>query len=182
MAFAPSTYRFSLDEFVRAWEAGAFDNRVELVDGEVWPVPIGSWHGRTQMRVARALPNERFAVTGESLATAGSLPDPDVWVQPAGSQPSERISQRLVRWNPGDVLLVVEVGDETLDFDLSVKAVLYGRAGYACYWVVAREGIYEHTEPREIGYAQRRLYRSGERIPVRYAETDLVVSDLLAAD
>jgi hypothetical protein len=29
-------YRWSRSEFVRAWEAGAFDHRVEFVEGEIW--------------------------------------------------------------------------------------------------------------------------------------------------
>lgn len=44
-------YRWSVGEFVRAWEAGAFDHRVELIEGELWPVIIGDWHGRTVGRV-----------------------------------------------------------------------------------------------------------------------------------
>ncbi len=47
-------YRWSPSKFIRAWEAGAFDRRVELVDGEVWPVIIGSWHGRTVARLITA--------------------------------------------------------------------------------------------------------------------------------
>lgn len=180
MVYAPATYRFSLEEFVRAWEAGAFDNRVELIDGEVWAVAIGDWHGATQMRVARALPNDRFEVTGASLASGSSLPDPDCWVKRRGAAPVAEISARLARWDPADVVLVVEVGDETLDLDLTVKAGVYGRAGYETYWVVSREGVYEHTGPTPSGYANRRLHRPGERIPVTYAGTDLAVSDLVA--
>jgi hypothetical protein len=44
-------YRFSRDEFVRAWEAAAFDHRVALIEGEVWPVAIGDWHGATVGRI-----------------------------------------------------------------------------------------------------------------------------------
>lgn len=182
MVIASTPYHFTLEEFVHAWEAGVFQSRVELVEGEVLSVPIGDWHGVTTMRVARRLPNGQFEVTSASLATGGSLPDPDCWVRPVGAQPAGQVSVRLSRWSAEDVLLVVEVGDETVDFDLTVKTAMYGRAGYACYWVVSRQGIYEHTGPHELGYVNRRLYGPGERIPVRYAGTDLAVSDLLAPD
>ena len=29
------TYRWSIGEFLRAWEAGAFDHRVELIEGQI---------------------------------------------------------------------------------------------------------------------------------------------------
>ncbi|MGI8873159.1 MAG: hypothetical protein ACR2KP_02300 [Egibacteraceae bacterium] len=34
-SMARADYRFTVEEFVRAWEAGAFSQRVELVDGQV---------------------------------------------------------------------------------------------------------------------------------------------------
>ena len=104
-------YRWSPSEFVRAWEAGSFDHRVEMIDGEVW--------------------------------------------------------------------LVVEVSDETLLADLAVKANIYGAAGWSVYWVVSKEAIYEHTEPTPAGYRTRIEYRRGDRLPIRYAETDILVDDLL---
>lgn len=179
MTDAATTYRFTLEEFVRAWEAGVFQQRVELVDGEVWPVPIGDWHGTATGRVVRALPDSGYEVTLASLASSGSLPDPDCWVRPVGAQPAGQLSTRLAAWSPHDVLLVVEVGDETLGFDLGVKASLYGRSGYGCYWVVSRRGIYEHTGPHDFGYAKVELYPPRALIPVRYSGTDLAVTDLL---
>lgn len=180
MAVTAFPYHWRLEEFLLAWEAGAFDDRVELIEGEVWAVPIGDWHGETAMRVARALPNGRFRITASSLLAGDSLPDPDCWVLRGGAEPVARLSARLSRWSPADVLLVVEVSDETLDHDLSSKAALYARAGYRCYWSVTRDGVYEHTEPSEVGYRQRVLHRPGDQIPVRYAGTSLDVADLLA--
>ena len=54
-----------------------------------------------------------------------------------------------------DVLLVIEVSDDTPRQDLSVKTRLYGRAGYPVYCVVAQDAIYEHTEPTSSGYRTR---------------------------
>ncbi|MEU1957765.1 hypothetical protein [Nocardia sp. NPDC019255] len=42
MTEASIAYRWTRSEFLHAWEAGAFDHRVELVEGELWPVVIGS--------------------------------------------------------------------------------------------------------------------------------------------
>ena len=60
-------------------------------------------------------------------------------------------------WGPVDVLLVVEVSDETAIQDLNVKTRVYGATGYRT----------------------RVEYRIGERIPVRYAGAELPVEDLL---
>lgn len=96
-----------------------------------------------------------------------------------GAEPVDRLSPRLPRWSPDDVLLVVGVSDETLDHDLSSKATLYARTGYGCYWVVTRDGVYEHTEPSDAGYGRRVLYHPGDQILVRHAGSSLAVSDLL---
>jgi hypothetical protein len=180
MAVAPTPYRWRLEEFVRAWEAGVFESRTELIDGEVWPVPIGTWHGVTAARVIRALPNDDHLVTAESLPTVGSLPDPDCWVRPATAQPTAPLSERLNTWSPGDVLLVVEIADETLDQDLGPKAILYGQAGYRCYWAVTRHGVYVHTDPSDAGYRTRVLHPPGDGLPVPYAGIEIAVDDLLS--
>lgn len=182
MSVVPLTYRWSQSEFLRAWEAAAFDHRVELVDGEVWPVVIGSWHGVTVGEVIASLPRAGAKVTTETLPTGESLPDPDCWVRRAGAKPIGTLGARLSVWSPDDVLLVVEVSDETMLVDLEVKARLYGRSGYPVYWVVTPEVIYEHTEPAPTGYRARREYRSGEQIPVAYAGTWLDVANLLAKE
>jgi hypothetical protein len=75
---------------------------------------------------------------------------------------------------------VVEVSDDTVMADLTTKAALYGKAGYQAYWVVTKDVIYEHTEPTKAGYRVRVEYRPGDRIPVKYADTDLAVDDLIA--
>jgi hypothetical protein len=128
----------------------------------------------------RALPNERFTVTTASLITDDAVPDPDCWVRRRDAVGAARVGRRLTRWDPADVLLVVEVADETLTQDLGVKAGIYGRAGFAVYWVVAREGLHVHTDPTPLGYRTRTTYAPGERVAVPYADAELAVDDLLA--
>lgn len=181
MAATTLPFRWTLDEYLRAWEAGVFDNRrAELVDGEVWAVSVGRWHGRTALRVVRALPNDRYEITSMSLASGESLPDPDCWVLRADAEPVAQLSPRMPRWSAADVLLVVEVSDETLDQDLGAKADLYARAGYLHYWSVTKDGIYAHSDPGPRGYRSRRLVERGERIPVPYApDVTLSVDELI---
>jgi hypothetical protein len=75
------SYRWSLGEFIRAWKADVFDRRVGLVDGEIWPVVIGGWHGDTTIRLARRLPESGVTITSATQPAGDSLPDPDCWVR-----------------------------------------------------------------------------------------------------
>lgn len=179
MSSTVAPYRWSADGFVRAWEAGAFAGRVELVEGEVWPVVIGGWHGRTVGRVIRLLPLDDAEVSTATLPSSGSLPDPDCWVLRPGATPSGLVGTRVERWAPADVLLVVEVSDETLTADLTTKARIYGSAGWPVYWVVSPEAVYAHTGPHVKGYRQRTEYRAGEQVPVPFAEATIAVDDLI---
>ena len=121
-------------------------------------------------------------MTTATLPTGGSLPDPDCWVRRAEADPIGAIGSRLSVWGASDVLLVVEVADETTIQDLNVKAKLYGQAGYPVYWVITQEAIYEHTGPISTGYRTRVEYLHGERIPVPYASTELAVDELIASN
>lgn len=125
MAASTLRYAWTQEGFLLASEAGAFTGRVELVDGEVWPVAIGRWHGTAAAECVHLSRADGVRVTTESLATAGSLPDPDVWVRPADAQERGWLSPRISRWDPSDVLLVVEISDETVAEDLGIKARLY---------------------------------------------------------
>lgn len=68
--------------------------RVELIEGEVWPAPIALWHGDTTARLLRALPNDLFVVTTSSLPTSGSMPDPDCWVRARDAAAASAVSPR----------------------------------------------------------------------------------------
>jgi len=176
-------WRWDVDAFVKASEAGVFgEQRVELIDGVVVPVVIGDWHGSVTFNVGHALKltGGEVEVTGSSLATGDSVPDPDCWVRRRAAEPVGALG-RLSRWAPADVLLVVEVSDETLLVDLGPKADLYARAGLACYWVVHPGGIEVMTDATPGGYLRRRKYSAGERVPVPYLDADISVDDILPA-
>lgn len=179
---APHTYRWSREGFLRAYEAGAFDSRVELINGEVWPVVIGDWHGETLARLMALLAPaaEHGLVTASTLPSGNSLPDPDCWVRRLGAGRTGDVGGGLSVWDSADVLLVVEVSDDSLVQDLNVKAKLYGAAGYSTYWVISEDVVFEHTEPTAEGYRVRVEYRAGQTIPLRYAGTVVPVDALLA--
>ncbi len=162
-AMASVAYRWDVDSFLRAQDAAAFRSRVELVDGQVWPVVLDDWHGDLTAHLVAVL-SQRGQVSQATLATGESLPDPDLWLRRIGAQPVDVVSARLSRWDPADVLLVVEVADETVQEDLTIKARLYAAAGYARYWVVTHDGIHEHTAPTGEGYTHVRRATAGDSV------------------
>jgi hypothetical protein len=180
------TWRWDEESYVLAWEAGVFrDQRVELVEGEVWPVSIGSWPGAVAGNVTRLLPDGDWRVTSASLPAAGSVTDPDVWAHRRGARPVARLGAtgRLARWSAGDVALVVEVADTTFAVDTEVKARLYGRSGFAAYWVVHRAGVEVFTDPSESGYRRRAPVPPTGSLAVPYRpEVVLDVAALLDVD
>ncbi|MGQ0630779.1 MAG: Uma2 family endonuclease [Sporichthyaceae bacterium] len=184
MSTAPEIWTWDEESFIRAWEAGVFANRrVELVQGEVWPVVIGPWHGLVAANLARLLWVEGWQTTSAALPSGGSLPDPDVWVLRRGSPPVAVLgtTKRLNRPNPADVALVVEVADSSFAADVHIKSRIYAAGYYPQYWVVHRGGIEVFTDPGEAGYRTRTSVPAGGRITLPYAAVELSVADILDA-
>lgn len=181
MAVSAYPHRWTLDDFLRVSEAGAFREPVELIDGELWDVVIGPWHGEVRAGLIRALPNKRYRITTASLAAGRSVPLPGCWVLRREAEPVGQLSPRMPRWAARDVLLVVEVSDETVEYDLGGKAILYARAGFPHYWVVTQDGVHAHTGPLGTGYASKIVHRPGDSIEVPYAPgVTLDVAELIA--
>ena len=55
---------------------------------------------------------------------------------------------------PGDILLLIEVSDSSLDFDSTVKLELYARAGIPEVWIVdlTTDRVLVHRNPRDGFY------------------------------
>lgn len=149
----PARRRFSGAEWDRLVSIGFFgpDERLELIDGEVQVMsPIGDAHAVTTTKVARALERAcgpaRFAWAQNPLSVGDDRVYPDVVVLRGAPDDYALRSPR-----PADALLVVEVADSTLAFDLGRKAQLYARAGVAEYWVVSLpdRAVVMHRSPRK---------------------------------
>ena len=83
---------------------------------------------------------------------------------------------------PADLALVVEISDTTLNFDLTVKAALYARAGIAEYWVVDLNGrrLIVHRQPDSGAYKSVAAYGENERVaPLASPQQSLLVRDVL---
>ncbi|MFN9636063.1 MAG: Uma2 family endonuclease [Synechococcaceae cyanobacterium] len=137
--------RFSVEEFHRLCDLVP-ERRLELIDGEVLEVIAkGTRHTAMVHRLARViaplLEADLEGATGlprlelriEAPLTLGEQqePEPDLAV----------VTARADAWwtaHPGaaDTLLVIEVADASLAYDLDTKMRLYRSSGIANYWVV----------------------------------------------
>jgi Uma2 family endonuclease len=85
---------------------------------------------------------------------------------------------------PQDIRLLVEISDSSLDFDLSVKAVLYGRAGIVEYWVVDVGGrrLISHRNPAGGRYDSVMIYGEHELVaPLAAPDAEICAAQVLAA-
>ena len=81
------------------------------------------------------------------------MPQPDLMLL----KPREDFYAAQVVTAP-DVLLIVEISDSSLAFDLGAKRALYAQYGVAEYWVVDIPGQCAHVyrKPAAEGYAEAR--------------------------
>lgn len=179
--------RFTVEEYHRMAEIGILQpgERVELIRGVVRPMsPKNRAHvvatTRLYQRLVQSLAG-RAAVFKEDplkLVRLDSEPEPDVLVISSpdiGAYGTES----------AEPLLIVEVGDSSLRYDLDVKAALYAEAGVPEYWVLnlvdrellvfrsAHDGVYRH----------RAICREGDRVAAEaWPDVTLELSELFPSE
>ena len=157
--------------------------RVELLEGTIIDMsPIGPFHGGLVKRLSRLFHLQaggRWMVSTQDPLRLDdhSEPEPDVMLlKPAADDYTSRHPQ------PGDVLLLIEVSDTTLDYDREEKLPAYGRAGVPEVWIVnlVDQAIEVYREPHFTGYRSRSVLRAGETAkPQAFPDVAVNVAELL---
>ncbi|MBU6276971.1 MAG: Uma2 family endonuclease [Planctomycetes bacterium] len=153
-------HRITVDDYHQMAAVGIIgpEARVELVAGEILDMsPIGSLHAALvralARRLAEAAGNRAIVAVGDPLhLDDASEPQPDLaLLAPRGDW------YAAAHPRPADVLLVVEVAESSLAYDLGVKVPLYGRHGIPEAWVIDARTRTAHVfrEPSAEGYARR---------------------------
>ena len=75
---------------------------------------IGRWHGKTVGEIIAVLKRWPGEVTTATLPSGEPLPDPACWVLREKAESVDTLAAKPEHWAPADVLLVVEVSEETL--------------------------------------------------------------------
>lgn len=160
-------------------EAGILpeDARVELVEGEIITMsPVGKRH----MAAVKRLMDLLFPLQQARKALL-QVQDP-LRLSPE-SEPQPDLTLLSYRENfyrdkvpeAEDALLVIEVADTSLDYDLTVKLPLYAKAGIPEVWVVdlVRDRVHVFRKPQGEGYGEAQALEEGElsvlglKVPVK---------------
>lgn len=164
----PIRFQWNADQFESLFSMGLLEHgRYELLEGDVVKkMAIKFRHARIITRLLlyfHRFCHEDALVSAFTLAVSvHNMPEPDFAVL---TTENPTLTERgYVR--PEEVRLVVEVGDSTVDTDLSTKAGIYAGASIPEYWVIDVTGrrLVVHDSPVAGSYT---------RI-VEYAETDTV--------
>lgn len=180
--------RWTRAEYYRLGEVGFFeDERVELLDGEIWTLPLQKTpHFSATRRAADALEDafgDGFGIRPQALMTLddGTEPEPDVLVVPGS-----RLDYEDHHPIPSEVSLLVEVSDSTLAKDRGRKVEDYARVGTPDYWIVnlVDRPLEVHRDPGALpnghGYKLRRVLLEGEAAaPLLAPGRPIPVTDLL---
>lgn len=175
-SFEPSAsllnrHRLTVDEYYRMADAGVLapDARCELIEGEI--IDMSPQKIRHASVVTRLL--ERFfnVVQGRAKLMGQmplrlspiSEPEPDLMLL-------RRRADDYTQAHPGaeDVLLLIEVADTTVRYDLEVKLPLYARHGVGEVWLfdLPAGQLRIHRRPRDGEYAEVRVLDEPGRIDV----------------
>ncbi|MBA2647477.1 MAG: Uma2 family endonuclease [Pyrinomonadaceae bacterium] len=185
MSLPISRHFFTVAEFERMGQAGVFSNdaRLELIEGEIIEMsPIGTRHAACVKYLSRILNHKVGDVVLVSTQDPIRLndfsePQPDVALLKLRDD-----FYRNAHPTPGDVLLVIEVADTTVEYDRQVKAADYAKAGIREMWLVniPAERIEVYADPVAGEYRIVNFYQRGEDVKSHtFAGLSVSVNDVL---
>jgi Uma2 family endonuclease len=160
--------RFTVDQFRRMIAAGVFeaDQNIELIEGKIIAVPPqGPRHAARTRRLLKILLAQGFTLDevlheNPVLLNNDSECVPDITLVECNSADPEFEREHPV---PEQLLLVIEVSDTTLTFDLLTKSRLYAAAGIREYWVVDLNNrqLFVHAVPENGQYTRTETLIAG---------------------
>jgi Uma2 family endonuclease len=155
----PRPHRLTVHDYYRMGEVGLLspDDRTELIEGEIIDMPpIGDRHAA----VVRLLNTRLVRALGDAAEVSSQLPVRlSLRSEPQPDFAIVKAKQGGYRKHPlpSDVLLLIEVSDSTLRYDLGKRASLYAAHGIPEYWVfdLQHARVWRHRAPKGSEYTQR---------------------------
>jgi len=132
--------RWTVDEFHELASLPSIEGRkLILVDGEILDTPLANHPhdmgvGKTERQLRQILPEAQYWVRNQMALPLGLHTDPGPDIAVIEGEMTTHAQQ------PTTAILVVEVADSTLDYDIGDKADLYAAASIADYWVLDVNG------------------------------------------
>lgn len=181
----PGPYNWTREEFHRLGDFGWFEGRrAMLIHGNlIEEGPMNPPHASGVRRVAKQLEQlfgSNFAVSVQLPVNldADTDPHPDVCVARGSIDTYDTRHPE-----PQDIVLVVEVADTSLKFDLTTKATLYAEAGIPEYWVldVIQQQLHVLRDPVNGVYTNVQVLNDSDHVVAvdSAAATQLPVSSFL---
>jgi Uma2 family endonuclease len=158
--------------------------RLELIEGEIFDMaPIGSFHAGTVTLLAnvfmQAVARRAIVQTQSPIVLSDhSEPEPDLTLL------RPRADYYLhAHPGPGDVLLLIEVSDSTINFDRKTKVPLYARHGIPEVWLVVgpkrrRVEVFRDLDAAQGVYRTTFQLREGVLAPVLLPQAEIRLSDV----
>jgi len=161
--------RTTVEELYRLYETRdpADTRRMELIEGEVVfmmpPGPLHSGFTDEADHVIRRKVGDAYRVRCQHPIRINrhNEPQPDIAVVKP-----RKDAYALSHPDPDDVLLIIEVSDSSLEFDLNAKRHTYAKAEIAEYWVLdvnSRE-LHVFLNPWEGDYTQHSTHKGDDEV------------------
>ncbi|HWE93903.1 MAG TPA: Uma2 family endonuclease [Tepidisphaeraceae bacterium] len=181
--------RFTVEEYHRLIGQGYFaaDERYELLNGFIVrkmsrdPIHDAALEIASEVIRSRVPAGWRIRIQS-AIATADSEPEPDMAI--VRGTPQDHVTRHP---GPGELAIVVEVANTSLNDDRTVKGALYARASIGVFWIInlIDRRVEVYTDPTgpdsTTAYRHREDYGIGLAVPltVGTAVASVPISELL---
>jgi Uma2 family endonuclease len=141
------------------------DERIELIGGEVVPMsPKGRRHEVLRSELAFTLSRQcpahlKVATETPLNLAADNAPEPDIIVFPA--------SLKAPDVDGASVLLVIEIADTSLAYDIGTKAPIYAAQSVREYWVINANTLETTVHREPVGSAYLTVTTAGANVRLR---------------
>ncbi|MEL6248861.1 MAG: Uma2 family endonuclease [Cyanobacteria bacterium J06648_16] len=180
-----TTYRWTLERYHHAVDAGVFDDQpVELLRGEIVVMPPEgephAYYNTCGADYLRRLLGARVQIRDAKPITLpnNSEPEPDIAVV----KPLNRVYLQHHPY-PEDIFWLVEYSNSSLKKDLDLKQAIYAEAGIQEYWVVnlQQRRLIVFRDPRLAVYQTEQIFSSGTISPAAFPEVAIALNQFLPA-
>ena len=176
--------RFTTSEYEHMISCGAFagpsEKRIELIRGELRMMsPQGSEHGELVSHLDdwshAVLDRQKIKIRVQSsieIPNIDTQPEPDiVWAK------AQSYAQR--RPQPEEIVLLIEVADSSLVYDLGEKCELYAEAGIRDYWVfdIPARQVHIFRAPSDAGYKSHDALSANDRLRPKLVDDISILVD-----
>jgi Uma2 family endonuclease len=182
----PERHRTTAVEYRRMGEASVFapDARLELIAGEIIDMPpIGSRHAATVERFSRMFHHHAandFSVRTQQPVALNDYSEPVPDIVLVRSRADDYAREHPT---PADVLLVIEVAETTLRYDLDKKVPLYARSEIREVWIadLARREVVRFADSHDGLYRTRTVTPANASLsPILLPRLSVALSEILA--